>query len=82
MDGCVFFFSVNIYFFTPILMLGRARIFWLRLCLAEKKDFQNNFFFCVENGLSLRYIRPLFFGWDRVELFKVALKLQFGPSNH
>jgi len=41
-----FFFSVNIYLITPILKLGRARIFWLRLCLAERRRLSTPFFLC------------------------------------
>ncbi len=40
------------------------------------------FIFLLENDCSFNYIRFLFLGWDRVELYEAALKLQFVPSTH
>ncbi len=42
----------------------------------------NIFFFFFLKNWSFRSIRPLFLGWDHVEPFEAALKLQFGPSTH
>ncbi len=38
------------------------------------------FFFFWKWQIVWLDIRPLFLGWDRVELFEAALKLQFEPS--
>ncbi len=62
--------------FTMWLYNARGRASARRAFVVEKYIH----FYLFFKKMIDHFIRPLFLGWDRAELFEAALKLQFGPS--